>query len=402
MTTFTGSIHRDNWKAFFDIALPMLLDPGLRDEDFKRLKDAQVNSLKEDLRSNNEEELGKERLQANIFAGTPYGHPVLGTVAGIEAITPDDVRGFLASAYTRAALTVGVAGDAPEEMIATLKKEIAKLPAGPALAAPEGIAGRRARGIEVEIIEKETRATAISFGNPIAVTRAHPDYAALYLARAWLGEHRSSVSHLYQRIRETRGMNYGDYAYIEAFPRGMFQFFPDPNIGRRAQIFEVWIRPVVPVNAHMALRIAVYELGKLIREGLSRADFERTRDYLMKNVFVMTATQNQQIGYALDSQWYGTGEFTSTLRERLKALTLDDVNAAIRKHLSATDLSVVIITKDAKDLKARLVADEFSPIKYDAEKPKELLDEDKVIAALKLNIKPEDVKITPVDDVFAK
>jgi zinc protease len=402
MTTFTGSIHRDNWKAFFDIALPMLLEPGLREEDFKRVKDAQLNALKEDLRSNNEEELGKERLQANIFAGTPYGHPVVGTVAGIQAITLDDVRGFIASAYTRAALTVGVAGDAPGELIAALKKQIANLPAGPALAAPQGIAGRRPGGMEVEIVEKETRATAISFGNPIAVTRAHPDYAALYLARTWLGEHRSSVSHLYQRIRETRGMNYGDYAYVEAFPRGMFQFFPDPNIARSAQIFEIWIRPVVPVNAHMALRIAVHELDKLIREGLTKEAFESTRDYLMKNVFVMTATQNQQIGYALDAKWYGQGEFTGMLRDRLKALTLDDVNAAIRKHLSATDLSVVIVTKDAKDLKARLVADEFSPIKYDADKPKELLDEDKVIGARKLNIKAENVKITPVDEVFAK
>ena len=41
-------------------------------------------------------------------------------------------------------------------------------------------------------------------------------------------------------------MNYGDYAYIEAFPRGMFRFFPTPNVARRAQLFEVWIRPVVP------------------------------------------------------------------------------------------------------------------------------------------------------------
>ncbi len=402
MTTFTGFIHRDNWKAFFDIALPMLLEPGLREEDFKRLKDAQLNELKEDLRSNNEEELAKERLQADIFAGTPYGHPVLGTVAGVEAITLDDVKGFIRSAYTRAALTVGVAGDAPEEMIAALKKQIAKLPAGPALAAPQGIAGKRPEGMEVEIIEKETRATAISFGLPIEVTRSHPDYAALCLARTWLGEHRSSVSRLYQRIREVRGMNYGDYAYIEAFPRGMFQFFPDPNIARRAQIFEVWIRPVVPVNAHMALRIAVYELDRLIRDGLPKEDFERIRDYLMKNVFVMTATQNQQIGYALDSKWYGTGDYTSMMRERLKALTPEAVNAAIRKYLSAKDLAVVIVTKDAKGLKDSLVSDEFSPIKYDAEKPKELLEEDKVIGALKLGIKPENVKITPVDQVFAK
>ena len=62
-----------------------------------------------------------------------------------------------------------------------------------------------------------------------------------------------------------RGLNYGDYAYIEAFPRGMFQFFPEPNIARRAQVFEIWIRPVVPENAHMALRIALYELDKLDR-----------------------------------------------------------------------------------------------------------------------------------------
>jgi len=210
------------------------------------------------------------------------------------------------------------------------------------------------------------------------------------------------VSHLYQRIREIRGMNYGDYAYIEAFPRGMFQFFPDPNIARRAQIFEVWIRPVVPVNAHMALRIAVFELQKLIDQGLSKEDFEKTRDYLMKNVYVMTATQNQQIGYALDSKWYGIGEFTTTIREKLSKLTRDEVNAAIRNHLSARDLTVVIVTKDAEDLKKRLIADEFSPIKYDAEKPKDLLEEDKVIGAWKLHLKPEAVRIVPVEEVFAK
>jgi zinc protease len=88
MTTFTGRVHRDNWKAFFDTVLPQLVEPGFRTEDFQRLKDQQANALVEDLRSSNEEELAKERLQTNLFAGTPYGHPVLGTVAGIEAITP--------------------------------------------------------------------------------------------------------------------------------------------------------------------------------------------------------------------------------------------------------------------------------------------------------------------------
>jgi len=180
----------------------------------------------------------------------------------------------------------------------------------------------------------------------------------------------------------------------------MFQFFPDPNLGRRAQVFEVWIRPVVPENAHMALRIALYELRKMIDKGLSAEDFESTRNYLMKNVFLMTARQDHQLGYALDSQWYGIGEFTATLRERLSKLTLADVNRAIKKHLSGQNLSVVIIAKDAKDLKERLTSDAVSTIKYDAPKPPELMEEDKIIGALKLQ--PTSVTITPVDQVFAK
>jgi zinc protease len=402
VTTFTLRIHRDNWQRFFDIALPMLTDPGLREEDFKRNKDGVLNALRQDLRSDNEEELGKEKLQQNIFAGTPYGHPSLGTVAGLEAITPDDVRSFWKSAYTRANLTVGINGDAPDGLVARLKAELGKLPAGPALPSPAGVVAHRPKGIEVEIIEKETRATAISFGHPIDVTRSSPDFAALYLARTWLGEHRSSTSHLYQRIRELRGMNYGDYAYIEAFPGGMFTMLPNPGVPRRSQIFEVWIRPIVPVNAQMALRIAIYELEKLIQNGMTGQEFESTREYLMKNVFIMTATQNQQLGYALDSKWYGIPEFTSYMRDRLSKLTLADVNAVIRKHLSAKNLSVVVVTKDAKALADTLVADGFSPIKYDAPKPQSVLDEDKVIGALKLGIKAEDVRITPVEEVFAK
>jgi zinc protease len=402
MTTFTGSIHKDNWKQFLDIAMPLLLSPGLREEDFRRLKDAQRNALQLDLKDNNEEEFGKERLQANVYAGTPYGHPVLGTSSSIEAITLDDVKQFQRNAYTQGALRVGISGDVSDEMIASLREALARLPFGAGLAANPVPQGRKPNGLEVEIIEKNTRATAISFGLPLEVTRSHPDFAALWMAKTWLGEHRSSSSHLYQRIRELRGMNYGDYAYIEAFPRGMFQFFPNPNLGRKAQLFEVWIRPVAPQNAHFALRAALFELGKLVDNGLSQEDFEATRDYLMKNVFVMTATQDQQLGYALDSKWYSTPEFTQMMRDKLSRLTVADVNAAIRKHLSAKDLSVVVITKDASGLKEKLVTDAFSPISYDAAKPQAVLDEDKAIGSMKLNIRPESVKITPAAQAFAQ
>ena len=402
MTTFTAIIHKDNWQPFLGIVLPQLLEAGFREDDFNRLKEAQRNALTSDLRSNNEEELGKEQLQIDVFRGTPYGHVALGTVAGLNAISRDDVRSFARAMYTRANLTLGVSGDVPPEMVRTVQANLGKLPEGPA--APRAtVHVTRQPGMNVDILEKDTRATAISLGFPIDVNRAHPDFAALSVARVWLGEHRASSGRLYQRLRQVRGMNYGDYAYIEAFPRGMFQFFPDPNLARQQQLFEIWIRPVAPGNGHMALRIAVHELQQLIDHGLSKEDFESTRQYLMKNVYVMTARQDQQLGYALDSKWYGIGEFTQYMRDALGKLTVGQVNAAVKKHLTATDLSVVVITKDAQGLKQALLSDAFSPMAYDAaDKPKALLDEDTVIGAMKLGIAADKVRITPIAQVFAK
>ncbi len=401
MTTFTLRFHKDHSQKALDSMLANLLRPGFRDSDFTRVKSDQLNSLTNSLRTNNEEELGKERLQELIFAGTGYAHPVLGTVAGIEASSLSDVKRFVAQAYTQDRLLVGLSGDFDEEFVEALKLRLGSLPKTSTLPATKKVKPRKLDGMQVNIIEKDTRATAISLGHPLAINRSHEDFPALWLARAWLGEHRSSMSHLYQRIRAIRGMNYGDYAYIEAFPGGMYQFFPPSNVARQSQIFEIWIRPVVPDHAHMALRIALFELDKLVKNGLTEAQFLQTRDYLMKNVFVMTATQNQQLGYALDSKWYGIGEFTSYMRDRLAKLTVKDVNKAIRKHLSAEDLQVVMITKDAAGLKKKLASNELSEMSYNSKKPQDLLEEDRIIGRLRLNLSDKRINITPVNEVFS-
>ncbi len=401
LVTLTGTFPRDAWERFADVALAQLVDPGFREEDFRRVKDDALNALVQDLRESNDEELGKERLQANLFANTPYGHPAIGTVAGIQAITLDDVKAFVRERYVRADLVVGLGGDAPPALLPRLRRELGALPAG-APPPRTQVAARRPKGLEVEIVEKETRGTALSLGHPIDVVRGDPDFLALCVARAWLGEHRSATSHLYQRIREARGLSYGAYAYVEAFPRGMFQLDPDPNVARRAQLFEIWIRPVVPRNAQMALRIAIHELRRLVEEGLSEAQFQEVRAYLRKNVALLTARQDDRVGAALDSRWYGIAELGAYVRDGLARLTREQVNAAIRRHLSGTDLSIVAVTKDAKALAEALVADGPSTVVYAADQPPDLLEEDRLIGALKLGIRPESVRTTRVEEVFAR
>lgn len=401
LVTLTGTFPRSGWERFVEVALPQLTDPGLREEDFRRVKEAHRAALVQDLRESNDEELAKERLQADVFAGTPYGHPVLGTVAGIDAVTLDDVRTFVRERYVRADLVVGLGGDAPAELLPRVRRALAALPEGTAPPRLK-IEGRRPRGLEIEIVEKDTRGTALSLGHPLPVLRGDPDFVPLLVARTWLGEHRSSTSHLYQRIREVRGLSYGAYAYLEAFPRGMFQLVPDPNLGRRAQLFEIWIRPVAPRNAPMALRIALFELRRLVEDGLSEAQFEETRGYLARNVELLATRQDERVGAALDARWYGTAEYAAYVRDALARLTRDEVNAAVRRHLSADDLSVVAVTKDARALAEALRSETSATVSYEADQPAALLDEDRRIAAMRLGIAADRVRITPADQVFAR
>ena len=400
MTNVTGRVHRDNLTEYYALFRNAVLSPAFAEADFTRVKAQRLNYLERARRYARDEELSKQLLFWMAYEGTPFQHPEEGYVDSVRSITLDDVRGFYRAHYRRGNVTAGVGGGYPDGFPATVRRDLDTLPDGP-VPAPSAVSARPATGLKVLLVEKETDASAISFGFPISVGRGHADFVPLLVANSYLGEHRNPVGRLYQRIREARGMNYGNYSYIEAFPAGYATQLPRVNVARRSQLFEVWIRPVVPENGPMALRIALHELRRLIADGLTQADFESTRDYLMKNVFVMTATQNQQLGYALDSEWYKIPEFTGYMREKLKALTLADVNAAVRKHLSGTDLSVVIVTKDAKALADALLADTPSAVRYDAPKP-ELADEDKAIGALKLAIQKDKLEITPIAEVFAK
>jgi zinc protease len=401
LATFTGTFPRDGWERFVDVALPQLTDPGLREEDLRRVKEEHLAALVQDLRQANEEELAKEELQARLFAGTPYAHPVLGTVAGIRAVTLEDVRAFVRERYVRADAVVGVGGDAPGELLPRVRLALAALPPG---APPPAtvVAGRRPEGLEVEIVEKEARGTALSLGHPIDVVRGHPDFVPLLVARTWLGEHRSVTSHLYRRIREARGLSYGAYAYLEAFPRGMFQLVPEPNVARRAQLFEIWIRPVAPRNAVMALRIALFELRRLVQDGLDPAQFEEAREYLSRNVRLLASRQDAGVGAALDARWFGTPEYAAYVADRLGRLTRDEVNAAIRRHLSAEDLSIVAVTRDAAALADALASDAPTAVAYEADQPQALLDEDRRIGGLRLGIAREAIRTIRAEELFER
>jgi zinc protease len=399
MIVFYGSTDVHNLEKYYALFRGVLLNPGWRDEDLRRIKDRAINYIRVSLRESNEEELAKEVLYQTIYDGRPYGHLNVGSVSALQAMTIGDLRRFYESQFTQTNLVIGIGGGYPEGFPDRIKKDFEALPKGAPTArpmpAPSTVGSPRAI-----LIEKQTRSVAFSLGTTLDVRRGDPDYPALLVAQSYLGQHRVSSGRLFDRMRGLRGLNYGDYAYIEYFPRGMFQFEPDPNIARQQQIFQIWIRPVPPEVAHFSLRLALFELDKLIADGLTPESFERTRSFLDKNVNLLIKTRQAQLGYAIDSLYYGIPDYNTYVKNSLAKLTVKDVNDAIHRRLRTDDIRIVAVAQNCEDLKRRLAGNLFSAMKYNSDKPKDILEEDKIVEKWRIPLKPESIQIVPAATLF--
>jgi zinc protease len=424
MTVIYGRTHKDNLKDYYPLLMDAILRPAFKQEDLDRIKSQTLNYLENTLRYASDEELGKAVLYTKLFAGTGYGHIPAGLAQSVRSITLSDVQDFYKKFYTTGALLVGVGGGYDQALIDDLKRDLGALPGAPKVKvfkyndlSPSGIetpnAARQSdtpipkaiplNGFDVTMVEKDAPATAISMGFPIDVLRGTKDWYALAIANSWLGEHRNSSSHLYQVIREERGLNYGDYSYIEYYPGGGGFTVPPQNVARRQQVFEIWIRPVPNETRHFALRAALREFQKLVTNGLTEDEFRLTSEFLSKYVLHYAPTTMQRLGYALDDRFYGIkGSHLEMFREMMKSLTLEDVNAAMKKHWQYGKMAIAVVTKDANAFKDALVSDAPSPITYKTAKPESVLNEDKEISAFPVKIKPEDVKIVKVEELFEK
>lgn len=401
MLRLSGTVHRDNLDTWYGLVREAVLEPGFREDDFARLKQQQINAIRVNLRANNDEELGKEVLYQTVYGPEhPYGTLNLGRVADLEAISLDDLRTWYREHLVPQRLRIGLSGQYDAAFRDRLLGDLQRLPQGRSATLEVSMPAQPSQRSAL-VVEKETPAVAVSFGWPIDIRRGHPDWAALWLVRSYLGEHRNSSALLYQRIRETRGMNYGNYAYIEYFPNGMFLTSPEPNYVRRNDLFQIWLRPLRDNNdAMFATRAALFELDRLIDEGLSEEAFEATRTYLRKSAAILTASSSRRLGYALDSQWFGTDDFIDFVRSELDGLDLAAVNAAIRRHLKPEHAQFVFIARDGEALEQALVADTPSPIEYNTDKPADLLAEDALIAELPLRLDAGRVRRVAADTVF--
>ncbi len=403
LIVFEGAVHRDHAEPFYALFLEMLGAPAFAEVDLSRIRDRRLASLRSELRGSDEERLGKEALQALLYEGHPYGHPVLGTEEGLAGIGREDLLAQRRRVLCAGRAMVGAAGADAEAWAERLGADLVRLLQW------EGCAGRSPlpdppeEGPRLLILSKPSSSgVAISMGLPVAVNREHPDYPALVLAAAHLGQHRQFIGVLMRKIRGERGLNYGDYVYAEHFRQLGWSVHPSPGVVRRQQYMSVWLRSLAPHDAPFAVRLAWRALHRLAEEGMPREDFERVRRYVRDYYALFLQSDASRLGFAMDDRLRNLSEpWLERLRRAWDRMEPRDVQAAVRRHWPLNRLRLAMVHPSPEDFLASLLGERSAMPDYEGRPVSEAVRrEDAEIAAFPVPIPPAAARVVPFDALF--
>jgi zinc protease len=255
------------------------------------------------------------RLYELAYAGHPYGRPILGRRADIEALTRAELRRYYEKFYVPRHMVLVVVGPvAPGEVRRLAAATFGQLPDVPAARPPVPPLPPLDRRSRVEVVRPEEHA-ALGLAWRVAPTN-HPDVYAVDLLTYILGDGPSS--RLNQAVRERE--------------RLVFAIQSGYGAWEKAGLMTVTAR-LDAANLERA-EAAILDVVRRVRaEGVTEAERERA---------LVTAEAN----YAFDietaeglAKTYGQGETTWTLADevrylaRLRQTSAAEIQAAARKYL---------------------------------------------------------------------
>ena len=285
--------------------------------------------------------LASERFRSVLFGEHPYA-VVSPTEAQVEAITRELVLGFHLTHYAPAnALLLAVGDFSAARLVEQLERAFGGWAGGevePAGATrPPSHFGRHVALVHIP----GSVQTQITLGT-LAVTREHPDWLRLTLANAIYGG--AFHSRLVANIREQKGYTYSPGSGVTAL--------------RRYGYFSVHAAVRNEVVA-ATLAETFYEMDR-IRALAVRADELADAQAYLSGVFSLgISTLDGLAGQLATLYLYDLPEdYLETYRERIRALTAEDVLAAARAHFDSANAQIVLAgDADQIEEQARLFGD---------------------------------------------
>ena len=270
--------------------------------------------------------LASERLRKVLFGAHPYGQ-VSPSEEQVATYKLDDLRSVYREFYTPENGILLLVGDFdPNEMMKTAEKVFGnwtgKKPESKPAGGPANPRGRR-----VYLVHVPGAVQTQILAGCHAITRKHPDWVKLGLTNSLYGG--AFNSRLVMNIREDKGYTYSPRSGVSAM--------------RRHGYFSVSAAVRNDVVAASLTEI-FYEMDKLRSVPVPEAELADAQNYL-SGVFSMgLATQDgllsQLSTVALNEL---PDDYLETYRQKVRALTPQDLLATARKYLDSANMQIVVV-----------------------------------------------------------
>src|SRR5918912_447918 len=317
--------------------LPLVLDtlaeelhePAFPADELEKLKQQIVASVQE--QQSNTGYRARERFTQLIFdeASPFYMPPGEKVIQSVSSITVEDVQNFYTKFYGGRSLILSIAGDVRAGEVQRQFAESFSAFTGPEsvdinVTDPEPQADTR-REI---VLVKEKANVDILLGSAAPLRRASRDYYAATLANSALGESTLS-SRLGLRVRDQEGLTYGINSRFRA-----------PSLAAGPWYVGVSVNPN---NIEKAINSALKVLREYVQNGIRPDELSDEKSSAIGSFKGGLATK---AGLALamwNAEFYKLGlDYIDRYPQIIQSVTLEEVNAAIRKYFRPDQLTVVI------------------------------------------------------------
>lgn len=332
-----AAVIRRNLPAFLDLFADLVTDATLPDAEIAQVRrevQADIVDSRDDDRS-----LAGRHFRRALFAGHPYGRPSAGTLGGLDAVGRDDALAVFRRTFCRGNVIVAAAGDVSREELSALSARIApgldpRDPPEVEVGAPKPVKGRR-----LLIVDKPDRTqTQIYIGN----LGSHPrdrDHFALMVGNTLFGG--TFTARLMREVRSKRGLSYGASSRL--------------GRDRAREAWSMWTFPAAN-DAARCISLQLSLLERLLETGATAREVAFARSYLTRSYAFERDTASKRLWQRLDTELLDLPRsYYDDYVERVNAVTVDEVNAALRRRLSADDLLVTVVAT-ADTLRAPLEA----------------------------------------------
>ena len=269
--------------------------------------------------------LASLELFEQLYQDHPYAHPSEGTPDSIPAIDADQLRAFHAKAYTAANAVIALVGDLDRTEAQAIAEQVsAALAQGPALPPPPAPSAPEAGTRHIDFPSNQTHLMLAQLGIP----RGDPDYAALYLGNQILGGG-GFGTRLMEEVREKRGLTYGIYSGFSPMQtNGPFMI----NLQTRASLSEGTLQLVQTL------------VDEFLKNGPTQAELERSKREIAGSFPLSTASNADIVGQLGSIGFYNLPlTYLEDFMQQVQALSVEEVKAAMNKHLSAGDFVIVTV-----------------------------------------------------------